>query len=132
MSGHLGHLAGPETLQEAFVATNTGLESFSFVAARWSLEYLMLWTDKTRIVTYGIASVARYRRDPSPMPWRPRFAGGFRDAEDTGIHGRGLVDGFWRHHRARLHHRAEISFFHARPGLDHDLLHDRRGSATPP
>jgi len=61
VSGHLGHLAeDPNTLQEAFVATNSGrMEAFSFVAPlAYSLEYLMLWTDKTKIITYGIASTA--------------------------------------------------------------------------
>ena len=55
----LGHVAeDPNTLQEAFVATNTGrMESFSFVAPlAFTLEYLMFWTDKSQIVTYGIAS----------------------------------------------------------------------------
>src|SRR5260221_8934148 len=61
VSGHLGHLEeDPRTLQEAFVATNTGrMESFSFVSPlAYTLEYLMLWTDKSKIVTYGIASAA--------------------------------------------------------------------------
>ena len=59
VSGRLGHLAeDPNTLQEAFVATNTGrMESLSFVAPQaFLLEYLMLWTDKSKIVTFGIAS----------------------------------------------------------------------------
>src|SRR5262245_47929817 len=53
VSGHLGHLAeDPKTLQEAFVATNSGrMESFSFVSPlAYTLEYLMLWTDKSKIV----------------------------------------------------------------------------------
>src|SRR5690348_9696714 len=44
VSGRLGYLAeDPNTLQEAFVATNTGrMEAFSFVAPlAWTLEYLM-------------------------------------------------------------------------------------------
>jgi len=59
VSGRLGHVAeDPNTLQEAFVATNTGrMESLSFVAPQaFLLEYLMLWTDKSKIVTFGIAS----------------------------------------------------------------------------
>ncbi|HEX6155328.1 MAG TPA: YeeE/YedE family protein, partial [Burkholderiales bacterium] len=59
VSGHIGHVAeDPNTLQEAFIATNTGrMESFSFVAPfAFTLEYLMLWTDKSKIITYGIAS----------------------------------------------------------------------------
>ncbi|HEX5768399.1 MAG TPA: YeeE/YedE family protein, partial [Burkholderiales bacterium] len=61
VSGVIGHVdEDPNTLQEAFVATNTGrMESFSFVAPlAYTLEYLMLWTDKSKIVTYGIASAA--------------------------------------------------------------------------
>ncbi len=100
VSGHLGYLAeDPETLQEAFVATNTGrMESFSFVAPlAWSLDYLMFWTDKTKIVTYGIASVAgviagsaAYALASGNFRWE-----GFRDAEDTGMHMiGGLLMGF--------------------------------------
>ena len=91
VSGHLGYLAeDPRTLQEAFVATNTGrLESFSFVAPlAFTLEYLMFWTDKTKIITYGIASVAgviagsaAYALASGKFRWE-----GFRDAEDTAMH----------------------------------------------
>jgi len=91
VSGSLGHLAEhPETLQEAFVATNTGrMESFSFVSPMaFSLEYLMLWTDKTKIVTYGIASAAgvvagsaAYALASRQFRWE-----GFVSAEDTASH----------------------------------------------
>jgi hypothetical protein len=91
VSGRIGYLAeDPNTLQEAFVATNTGrMEAFSFVAPlAWSLEYLMFWTDKTRIVTFGIASVAgviagsaAYALASRNFRWE-----GFRNAEDTGMH----------------------------------------------
>ena len=60
VSGHLGYLAeDPRTLEEAFVATNSGrAESFSFVApVGYLLELLLLWTDQSRIVTFGIAGV---------------------------------------------------------------------------
>ena len=60
VSGHVGHLAeDPRTLEEAFVATNSGrAESFSFVApVAYLLELLMLWSDQSRIVTFGIAGV---------------------------------------------------------------------------
>jgi uncharacterized membrane protein YedE/YeeE len=60
VSGHLGHVAeDPRTLEEAFVATNSGREeSFSFVApVAYLLELLMLWSDQSRIVTFGIAGV---------------------------------------------------------------------------
>ncbi len=91
VSGHLGRVAeDPNTLQEAFVATNTGrMESFSFVAPfAFTLEYLMLWTDKSKIITYGIASAAgvvagsaAYALATRTFRWE-----GFRDAEDTANH----------------------------------------------
>jgi len=91
VSGSLGHLAEhPETLQEAFVGTNTGrMESFSFVSPMaFSLEYLMLWTDKTKIITYGIASAAGvvagsavYALATKQFRWE-----GFISAEDTASH----------------------------------------------
>src|SRR6267378_534633 len=91
VSGHLGHLAeDPNTLQEAFVATNSGrMESFSFVSPMaYTLDYLMLWTDKSKIITYGIASAAgviagsaAYALATHSFRWE-----GFRDAEDTASH----------------------------------------------
>jgi uncharacterized membrane protein YedE/YeeE len=91
VSGVVGYVAeDPQTLQEAFVATNTGrMESFSFVAPlAYTLEYLMFWTDKSKIVTYGIASAlgviagsAAYALATRSFRWE-----GFRDAEDTANH----------------------------------------------
>ena len=91
VSGHIGHLAeDPNTLQETFVATNSGrMESFSFVSPlAYTLEYLMFWTDKSKIVTYGIASAAGviagsavYALASKKFRWE-----GFRDAEDTAMH----------------------------------------------
>jgi uncharacterized membrane protein YedE/YeeE len=91
VSGHIGYVAeDPNTLQETFVATNTGrMESFSFVAPfAFTLEYLMLWTDKSKIITYGIASAAgviagsaAYALATRTFRWE-----GFRDAEDTANH----------------------------------------------
>jgi uncharacterized membrane protein YedE/YeeE len=100
VSGHLGHVAeDPETLQEAFVRTNSGrMESFSFVAPlAYTLEYLMLWTDKSKVITYGIASAAgviagsaAYALASRTFRWE-----GFRDAEDTANHVvGGLLMGF--------------------------------------
>jgi uncharacterized membrane protein YedE/YeeE len=100
VSGVLGHVAeDPNTLQEAFVGTNSGrLESFSFVAPlAYTLEYLMFWTDKSKIITYGIASAAgvvagsaAYALLTRTFRWE-----GFRDAEDTANHiVGGLLMGF--------------------------------------
>jgi uncharacterized membrane protein YedE/YeeE len=60
VTGYVGHLLeDPNTLEESFAATNTGrMESFSFVAPQaYLLELLLFWSDKTRIVTFGIAAV---------------------------------------------------------------------------
>ncbi len=60
VSGHLGYLPeDPQTLEEKFVATDSGrMESYSFVApAAYLLELLLLWTDQSRILTFGIAGV---------------------------------------------------------------------------
>jgi len=60
VSGHVGYVAeDPRTLEEAFVATNSGrAESFSFVApVAYSLELLLLWSDQSKLVTFGIAGV---------------------------------------------------------------------------
>ena len=91
VSGAIGHVAeDPKTLEEVFVATNSGrMESFSFVAPMaFVLEYLMLWTDTSRIVTFGIASAAgviagsaAYALATRTFRWES-----FRDAEDTASH----------------------------------------------
>ena len=60
VSGHIGYLAEhPETLEEAFLATNSGrMESLTFVAPQaYTLELLMLWSDSSRKLSFGIASV---------------------------------------------------------------------------
>ena len=60
VSGHLGYLAeDPATLEEKFVATNSGrAESYSFVSpTAYLLELLMLWSDQSRVLTFGIAGV---------------------------------------------------------------------------
>ena len=59
VSGHLGYLAEhPETLEEAFLATNSGrMESLTFVAPlAYTLELLLLWSDSSRTVTLAIAA----------------------------------------------------------------------------
>ena len=58
VTAHIGHLAEhPETLQEAWLATNTGRpESLSFIAPQaYALELLLLWTDNSRTLSFGIA-----------------------------------------------------------------------------
>jgi len=59
VSGHLGYGENAETLETVFFATNTRtIESLSFVApAAYGLELLMLWTDKSLHLTFGIVTV---------------------------------------------------------------------------
>jgi uncharacterized membrane protein YedE/YeeE len=59
VTGHLGYGENPDTLETVYFATNTRtLESLSFVAPlAYTLEMLMLWTDKSLRLTFGIASV---------------------------------------------------------------------------
>jgi uncharacterized membrane protein YedE/YeeE len=91
VSGHLGYLAeDPATLEEKFLATNSGrMESFSFVApVAYTLELLMLWSDTSRIVTFGVAGVlgmlagsAAYALASRTFRWE-----GFGSVEDVANH----------------------------------------------
>jgi uncharacterized membrane protein YedE/YeeE len=91
VSGHLGYIADhPETLQEAFVATNSGrMESLTFVAPLgYTLELLMLWSDSSRKLTFAIASVlgviagaAAWSLATRRFRWE-----GFAGVADTGRH----------------------------------------------
>jgi uncharacterized membrane protein YedE/YeeE len=91
VSGRLGHVAeDPNTLQEAFVATNSNrMESLSFVAPiAYTLDWLMFFSDKSKLLTIGIVSVvgvivgaAAYALLTRTFRWE-----GFRDAGDTGTH----------------------------------------------
>ncbi len=58
LTGHIGYGENPDTMEMVYFATNTRtLESFSFVApTAFSLELLMLWTDKSLLISFGIAS----------------------------------------------------------------------------
>ncbi len=60
LTGHLGHGENPETLETVYFATNTRtLESVSFVAPlAYTLELLMLWTDRSLHASFGIAAAA--------------------------------------------------------------------------
>ncbi len=58
VSGHIGFGESPDTLEDTYFGTNShALESMSFVAPlAYGLELLMLWTDKSLHITFGIAS----------------------------------------------------------------------------
>lgn len=91
VSGRLGYVAEhPETLQEAFIATNSGkAEAMSFVAPlAYTLDWLMFFSDKSKVLTLGIVSVfgvvvgsAVHSLFLRSFRWE-----GFRDAQDTGNH----------------------------------------------
>jgi uncharacterized protein len=59
VTGHIGYGENPETLETVFFGTNSKtIESFSFVApVAYTLELLMLWTDKSLTVSFGVAAV---------------------------------------------------------------------------
>ena len=91
VSGHMGYLAEhPETLQEAFLATNSGkAEALSFVSpVAYAIDWFMFFSDKSKVLTIGIVSVfgvvagsAIYSLATRNFRWE-----GFRDAEDTANH----------------------------------------------
>jgi uncharacterized protein len=58
VSGHIGFGENPETLEIGYFATNSRtIESMSFVGPlAYGLELLLLWTDKSLHVTFGIAT----------------------------------------------------------------------------
>lgn len=100
VSGHLGFLAeDPATLEEKFVATNSGrMESFSFTApVAYLIELLMLWTDASRLVTFGIAGVLGMIVGSGAMALATRTFRweGFTTIEDLGNHiAGGILMGF--------------------------------------
>lgn len=59
LSGHLGYGENPETLEQVYFATNTRtIESLSYVApTAFTLELLLLWTDKSLHPSFGITSL---------------------------------------------------------------------------
>jgi uncharacterized protein len=91
VSGKLGYIAeDPKTLEEAFIATNSGkLESLSFVApTAYSLELLMFWSDTSKHVTLGIAACLGtiFGAFISSLVDKTFRWEGFRNAEDTANH----------------------------------------------
>lgn len=100
VTGHLGHVAEhPETLEEAFIATNSGrAESLTFVAPlAYTLELLLLWSDASRVVTFGIASALGVIAGSlgHALSSRSFRLEGFRDTADLVRHvAGGLLMGF--------------------------------------
>ena len=90
VTGHLGFAENPETLENTFFGTNSRtIESLSYTApVGFTLELLMLWSDKSLTVTFGIAAVAgiilgslAYALASRTFRWE-----GFAGPEDTANH----------------------------------------------
>lgn len=91
LSGHMGFVAEhPETLEQVYAGTYSGrIEAFSFVTpVAHTLDWLMFFSDRNKVLTWGIASVAGmivgslanalWRRD---FQWQ-----GFADSKDLARH----------------------------------------------
>ncbi len=100
VSAHIGYMAeDPNTLQEAFVATNSGRpESYSFTSpVAYLLELLIFWTDKSKIMTFGIAGVLGMAAGAAAMALATKTFRweGFNNTEDLVNHiVGGLLMGF--------------------------------------
>lgn len=91
VSGRLGYVTeDPNTLQEAFVATNSQrMESLSFVAPiAYTIDWWVFFSDKSKALTLGIVSTvgvvagsAAAALAAGSFRWE-----GFRSAEDTALH----------------------------------------------
>jgi uncharacterized membrane protein YedE/YeeE len=99
VTGHLGFAENPETLENTYFGTNSrNIESLSFTApVGFTLELLMLWSDKSLTVTFGIAATlgiiagsAAYAIASRTFRWE-----GFAGPADTANHViGGLLMGF--------------------------------------
>ena len=91
VSGRLGYVAeDPNTLQEAFVATNSQrMEALSFVApVAYTLDWLMFFSDKSKLLTVGIVSTVGVVVGSAAVALLSRSFRweGFRNAADTADH----------------------------------------------
>ena len=96
VSGHLGFVAEhPETLNEVFLATNSGrAEAMSFVAPiAYTLDWLLFFSDKSKALTLGVVSVFGVIAGSSVMAlWGGVFRWeGFGGTEDVANHLAGAV-----------------------------------------
>lgn len=95
LSANIGYAENPDTLEMIFFATNSrAAESLTFVAPMaFTLELLMLWSDKSLMVTFGIASACgmvlgsfAYAQVTRRFRWE-----GFANVSDTRNHLIGAV-----------------------------------------
>lgn len=96
VSGNMGFVSeNPETLQEAYLSTNSGrAESLSFVApVGYLLDWLMFFSDKNKVLTIGIVSVVGTILGSTLSAWQSgsfRWEG-FASVEDLTNHLAGAV-----------------------------------------
>ncbi len=90
VTGHLGFAENPDTLENMVLGTNShAIESLSFVApVAFTLELLLLWSDKSLTVTFGVAAAVgvilgsfAYALASRTFRWE-----GLAGAEDTANH----------------------------------------------
>ena len=91
ISGHMAFVTeDPNTLEEVFLATNSGkMESLSFVAPyAYLLDWLMFYSDTSKVLTIGVVAVfgmvsgsAAYALSTRSFRWET-----FANAEDTANH----------------------------------------------
>jgi uncharacterized protein len=90
VTGHIGFAENPDTLEDTYFGTNSRtIESLSFTApVGYTLELLLLWSDKSLTVTFGIAATLgiicgsfAYALWSRTFRWE-----GFVNAEDTANH----------------------------------------------
>lgn len=96
ISGRLGYVAEhPDTLQEAFLATNTGrMEALTFTAPMaYTLDWVMFFSDKSKVLTFAVVSVfgvvvgsTLYALSTRSFRWE-----GFGSTEDLANHLSGAV-----------------------------------------
>jgi uncharacterized membrane protein YedE/YeeE len=96
VSGRLGYVPeDPNTLEEAFVATNSRrMESLSFVApVAYALDWLLFFSDKSKLLTVGIVSTAGVVLGSAAWSLLTRSFRweGFSSVEDTASHMAGGV-----------------------------------------
>ena len=99
VTGHLGYAENPETLENTFFGTNSRtIESLSFTSpVAYTLELLMLWSDRSLGLTFGIGATLgiiagsfAYAVASKTFRWE-----GLAGAEDTANHViGGLLMGF--------------------------------------
>lgn len=96
ISGHLGFVPeDPRTLEPVYLATNSRhMESLSTIAPiAFTLDWLLMFSDRSKTLTLGIATVAGILAGAALAAWREgsfRWEG-FANVEDLGLHLTGAV-----------------------------------------